>query len=195
MPRVRFFGSTTVRRSGAVLAGALVAALVAVPAPNAAAHQPAVIPVPASPDLIGADVIASSQSNEPRTAGGSANVNALDRSAAGFSVLAWTLLNEGTGTIPTAWFYSVAYLYSGVPFSGITLLAPEQGLRFYPLMDADQGCLCSAGYGNPPEFVGRVGSNSYSTYWSTYLLPEDVETVTVEIPGFAPIEDVPVSDV
>ncbi|WP_267887165.1 hypothetical protein [Thermobifida halotolerans] len=34
---------------------------------------------------------------------------------------------------------------------------------------------------------------SHTTYWASYQLSEDTEEVTIEIPGFLPIKDVPVS--
>ncbi|GAA3725827.1 hypothetical protein [Salinactinospora qingdaonensis] len=58
-------------------------------------------------------------------------------------------------------------------------------------MDTETHCLCS-GDTKPPEFAAVVGPNEEVTYWSMYSIPEDVTEVTVEIPGFEPVEDVPV---
>jgi hypothetical protein len=172
----------------ACAAGLLLAALLSVPG-TAAAHAPA------QPDLIEDDVIAEAPGSESAMSDGTAKVNQLDRSPTGITVLAWTLHNQGSDGFP----FSVeaigeTYLYVGGPQSGITLLDSAEQTRYHPLMDEETRCLCSAGIARPMELVTVVPQDSYATYHSTFLLPEDVDEVTVEVPGFEPIEEVPVTD-
>ncbi|QVQ53771.1 hypothetical protein J4H86_08685 [Spiractinospora alimapuensis] len=150
-------------------------------------------PIPTQPNL-DENTLAEGASDSSTTQGGTAKVNALDRTDNGVTALAWTLVNEGNDTISIqANVVGNTYLYRGWAFSGVTLLDQEDQVRYHPLMDDDGGCLCSAGEGVPPEFVTIVGANRHATYSSMFQLPEDVDAVTVEIPGFEPIEDVPVS--
>lgn len=170
-----------------VLTGFLTGLLVLSASPAAAG------PAPAQSDVLGEDVIGEGASDSDTTQGGTAKVNALDQTDNGFTSLAWTLVNEGTETITLrANVVGDTYLYNGQPFSGITILDESEQNRYHPLMDEDGGCLCSGGEGSPPEFVTVVGGNRHATYSSMFQLPEEVDAVTVEIPGFEPIEDVPV---
>jgi hypothetical protein len=167
--------------------GLLLAALLSVPGP-AAAHAPA------QPDLIEDDVLAEAQGSEPAMSGGTAKVNQLDLSTTAITVLDLTMHNEGTDGLPFAVeAIGQTYLYVGGPQSGITLLDTVDQTRYHPLMDEETRCLCSAGIASPMELVTLVPPDSYTTYHSTFLLPEDVDEVTVEVPGFDPIEEVPVT--
>jgi len=54
-------------------------------------------------------------------------------------------------------------------------------------------CVCAGAEHAPKVFDLVTEPGTQNTYWASYQLPPDVETVTVEIPGFLPVKDVPVS--
>ncbi|QBI53164.1 hypothetical protein EKD16_06835 [Streptomonospora litoralis] len=74
-------------------------------------------------------------------------------------------------------------------FSGITLAT--QNIQYLPLMDKQNYCTCS-GYAPRIPYSAFVRPGESLDYWAMYHIP-DVETVDVEIPGFDPIKNVPVS--
>ena len=76
-------------------------------------------------------------------------------------------------------------------YSGVTITSNDREKRFHPIMDGDNNCLCS---GNVSiDFKESIGPGEQVAYWSMYSVPEDVDTITLEIPGFEPIEDIPIS--
>lgn len=58
-------------------------------------------------------------------------------------------------------------------------------------MDGDGACLCSGI--SSIDFKDRIHPDEQVAYWSMYSVPEDVDAITLEIPGFEPIEDIPIS--
>ncbi|HLU98208.1 MAG TPA: hypothetical protein VKZ89_15330, partial [Thermobifida alba] len=86
------------------------------------------------------------------------------------------------------------YDYFGVTEgSGLVLIDETKGLRFHPYIDSDEDCVCAGADHAPNVFDLITEPGTQNTYWASYQLPPDVETVTVEIPGFLPVKDVPVS--
>ena len=58
-------------------------------------------------------------------------------------------------------------------------------------MDSATECLCSGN--TSTEFLAIIDPGEKVAYWSMYSVPEDVDAITLEIPGFEPIEDIPIS--
>ena len=58
-------------------------------------------------------------------------------------------------------------------------------------MDATGACLCSGNLSF--DFKEKIQPGEKVAYWSMYSVPEDVDAITLEIPGFEPIEDIPIS--
>ncbi|WP_147280050.1 hypothetical protein [Marinitenerispora sediminis] len=126
--------------------------------------------------------------------GATIEVNALDRSTTGeYTQLVWTLHNESDTRIRLQDFGNRTYLYPGSTLgSGLVLIDEEHGIRYHPYIDADQDCLCAGSDYVPSKFQLTTHPGTQNTYWASYQLSEDTDTVTVEIPGFLPIADVPV---
>lgn len=68
---------------------------------------------------------------------------------------------------------------------------PDEGTRYHPIMDENGSCLCSGSISN--DLVQNLGSGDEVAYWSLFSVPDDIDSVTVEIPNFDPIEDIPIS--
>ncbi len=70
---------------------------------------------------------------------------------------------------------------------GIHLIDPVGKKKYFVVRDSDGACLCSR------EIQGIV-RGAQSVLWAKFPAPpDDVQKMTVEIPHFPPLEDVPVS--
>ncbi|MFV2197432.1 hypothetical protein [Nocardiopsis sp. LOL_012] len=120
-----------------------------------------------------------------------AYVHTAERNEAeNFLSITWSIKNQGDRSISISWAANPYYTYSGPYYSGVTI-SDSASNRFHPVMDGTGACLCAGNTSS--DFRGRVRENEQIYYWSLYSVPADVDTVTVEIPGFEPIEDIPIS--
>lgn len=121
-------------------------------------------------------------------------VNAVRRGPNGLAVLYWTLTNTGSEFVVDGAFvpknnYERAEYYGGGP-SAVTLTASQSDQRYHTLRDTAKTCFCShiiAGYDSYAIVKGES-----LTLFNTFKLPADVKSVTVDIPGFKPVKNVPV---
>ncbi|GAA1768251.1 hypothetical protein [Streptomonospora arabica] len=122
-----------------------------------------------------------------------ADIIGLDGSkSSGFVSLTVRITNKGTSKdIHYAQFENPTYLYREAVFSGISLIDDEKDNRHHPVMDEHDYCLCS-GYAPRLPFSAFVRPGESVDYWAMYHVPKELNTVDVKIPGFDPIEDVPV---
>ncbi|MFE3457673.1 hypothetical protein ACFXKD_09005 [Nocardiopsis aegyptia] len=121
-----------------------------------------------------------------------ANVhNAESNDAGNLLSVTWSIENPTTDPVVVTWLADRTYTYSGPYFSAVTALSSDGSTRFHPIMDGSGECICSGNTSS--NFSERVEPGESMAYWSMYSVPNDVESVTVEIPGFEPIEDVPIS--
>lgn len=88
------------------------------------------------------------------------------------------------------WPQGTSYMYNNsTSYSGVTII--NEGTKYHPLMDSNGECLCS---GNTSlEMKNSLNPGEKVAYWSMFSVPSDVDTITLEIPGFDPIEDIPIS--
>ncbi|MUL42532.1 hypothetical protein FZ103_15355 [Streptomonospora sp. PA3] len=89
------------------------------------------------------------------------------------------------------WFGNPVYIYREDVFSGITLVDSNHGFRHHPIMDEEEYCSCS-GYAPRAPYAPFVRPGDSIDYWAMYSIRQEVKSVDIEIPGFDPIEDVPV---
>ncbi|OKI19168.1 hypothetical protein A6A08_05320 [Nocardiopsis sp. TSRI0078] len=99
--------------------------------------------------------------------------------------------NTGSTQSSLAWLRDGSYVYSGQNFAGVTAMNPEGETRYRPIMDGEGYCLCSGEESN--ELINVLDPGEKIAYWSLFSVPDDLDTVTVEIPNFEPIEDIPIS--
>ncbi|WP_144390126.1 hypothetical protein [Marinactinospora thermotolerans] len=126
--------------------------------------------------------------------GATVEINEIKRSSTGsYASLTWTLINESDSTINLGEMRNRTYYYKGShDGSGVVLIDEENSLRHNPFIDSQGKCLCAGSEHAPLKFELLTEPGESTTYWASYQLSEDTETVTVEIPGFLPIKDVPV---
>lgn len=133
---------------------------------------------------------AAGNSDESRSLTAEIHLAERDESQKLLSVT-WSVENSGDGQVSTLWLRDRSYSYSGQNFAGVTALGSDQETRYHPVMDGEGACLCSGSISN--DLVQNLNSGDKVAYWSMFSVPGDLDAVTIEIPGFEPIEDVPIS--
>lgn len=170
------------KKIGTILAAALIAATVSTGISTAA-------PVSKPREL---DSLGSSSGSENQSSELVAEINIAERNEAGNILsVTWSIENTGSDRTTLTWLAGRSYLYSGANYAGVTATSADGTLRFHPIMDETGTCLCSGD--NSSAFKEWVSAGEKISYWSMFSVPSDVESITVEIPGFEPIEDVPIS--
>ncbi|WP_232831951.1 hypothetical protein [Nocardiopsis sp. FIRDI 009] len=169
---------------GIFLATITVLLLVTVPGSTGASSTP-----PRATDL---DSLGSASGNWPQSNGLNAHVHQVNRNKSGNLLSAvWSIENPTNQSISITWIADRSYTYTGPYFSGVTLVAADGTNRFHPVMDGTGACVCSGDISY--DFKRQIPANEQIAYWSLFSVPSDVDSVDVEIPGFDPIEDVPIS--
>jgi hypothetical protein len=153
------------------------------PAP-APAPQPTPAPVAAAPT---AGAIASTDGEKP---GMHIDVTELKRTSGGTVNLKFVIANNGGERV---------YLYSSYlgdhavskdhnrDVSGIHLLDPMNKKKYFVVTDADKSCVCS-------KEIADLEPGGKLNLWAKFPAPApEVTKVTIEIPHFAPIDDVTIS--
>lgn len=137
------------------------------------------------------DHVGTATGVDERTAGLVLEVNELSRDSSGtYATLLWSVRNEGTERI-TINPKDTSLDFDRQSFAGVTLRDEESRTRFHPAMNSESACLCTR------DTVGtidtRLDPGATLTYWSLYSVPADLETVTVEVPDFGDVTDVPLT--
>ena len=138
------------------------------------------------------EVLGTSPGNAEESSELVAEVHQAEKDDSGaFLSLTWGIKNNGDGQASMLWLRDRSYSYTGQNFAGVTLVNPDEGTRYHPIMDGNGTCLCSGSISN--DLVQNLGSGDKVAYWSLFSVPDDIDSVTVEIPNFDPIEDIPIS--
>ncbi|WP_193124883.1 hypothetical protein [Nocardiopsis coralli] len=137
-------------------------------------------------------ILGTGEGNESRSDGLHAEANRVERNESGNLVsVDWSIANETDSDLALTWLYEQeTYTYNGNFYSGVTAVDSETDTRYHPLMDQAGECVCAGNISG--QFYERVVSGGKSAYWSLFSVPSDVETLTLEVPGFEPIEDIPI---
>lgn len=137
-------------------------------------------------------VLGAGQGTESESQGLTAEANKAERNEKGNLVsIDWSVANETDSDVPLTWLYEQqTYTYNGNYYSGVTIIDSESDTRYHPIMDQAGKCVCAGNTSN--RFYNQVAAGGKSAYWSLFSTPSDVETLTLEVPGFEPIEDIPI---
>ncbi|GLU47758.1 hypothetical protein [Nocardiopsis ansamitocini] len=140
-------------------------------------------------------ILGTSEASKSTWDGAIVEIRELKRSKTGeYAQLVWTLKNNSNANISLVELENTTYIYPGSSTgSGLVLIDEKQGVRFNPYIDSDQDCMCAGADHLPTMFHLITYPEFQNTYWASYRLSAETEKVTVEIPGFLPIKDVPVS--
>lgn len=101
--------------------------------------------------------------------------------------LKFTLVNNSSKVLGTyAEFYASGY--NGYrTMSGIDLIDPVAKKKYFPIEDTDGNCICS-------QDVEDIAPQTRTSLWVKYPAPPPgVTKITVEIPHFIPLDNVPIT--
>lgn len=138
------------------------------------------------------DSLGAVESNQSDGENLSAEAHAAERGDSSLVSVTWSIENNGASRVAFDWPMGATYMYSRVTsHSGVTALSPTEGTRFHPIMDSKGECLCSGS--DSPDFKVHIEPGEKVTYWSMFSIPDNINSIDLEIPGFDPIEDIPIS--
>jgi hypothetical protein len=138
------------------------------------------------------DSLGSAESNDPQSENLSAESHAAERGDSSFVSVTWSVENNGENSVIFDWPSGATYMYANsFAYSGVTAFSPSEGTRFHPIMDSNGECLCSGNISL--DFKAQIDPGEKVAYWSMYSIPDNVDTIDLEIPGFEPIKDIPIS--
>jgi len=142
------------------------------PAQDAAAPQPA----PASTAL------ASAEGELP---GLRVEIQELKRTAGDTLTLKLAFVSTGQQDVPMDQFGTTGS--NQWSLAGITLVDIVGKKKYFPAGDSEGKCLCSMD-------IARLKPQARANLWAKFPAPPpDVQTISILIPRFAPIEDIPIS--
>lgn len=121
-------------------------------------------------------------------------INSLKRAKGSeLTTLVYTVHNEhDTEPFPlTAWSKNLAYYYTPLNSLGGAVLDIDDKIRYHNLTDEKFYCFCSNTNGESTADVLFPGSSG--VIWGSFLVPKDVKSVTVRVPAFGPVKDIPIS--
>jgi hypothetical protein len=128
-----------------------------------------------------APVLATAEGEQP---GVRAEVTELKRASGGTINLKFVIVNESDGSFDSR-SRLMGEEYASV--DGITLIDPVGKKKYFVVRDTEKHCVCSRN-------VNNVGKKSRSNLWAKFPAPpEDVQKISVTIPHFQPMDDVPIS--
>lgn len=105
--------------------------------------------------------------------------------------LKFTIYNNSNAPLYTgSRFKGDGYKEDGVgasrSFSAIHLIDGVSKKKYFVVADSEGACLCSAG-------VDDIAAKTQVSLWANFPAPpENIQKITVEIPHFIPIDDVPI---
>jgi len=144
-------------------------------------------PTPAAPVAAPAAVIiATADGEKPGTR---VEINELKRSSDGTVTLRFAMVNDGTNSHSFSYDYGDSQQgatdYNSV--GGVTLVDGANKKKYFVVRDSENNCLCSRGLKDIP-------AKSRGNLWAKFPAPpEDVSQISIVIPHFGPIDDVPIS--
>ncbi|WP_344449834.1 OmpA family protein [Actinocorallia aurantiaca] len=118
------------------------------------------------------------------------DINALHRDSTGSVSLVWTVTNKGTEEMNLSIDFKehLTSRYEGGGTGGVMLVDPAAKVRYGPLRDDEDVCLC---------FHGLISGNyildpgEQAVYSGLYKLPEDVTAIDVQIPFYSSSHTIP----
>ncbi len=168
--------STTTTVSETVVAQAPAPAATPAPAPSTVA--PAAASGPAA--------IATADGEKP---GVRAEVTELKRTSGGTLSLKLVMINDSTESLSFGYDF-VDRAHDVTDFGGIGgvhLLDPVGKKKYFVARDTESKCVCSQG-------VADIKPGSRANLWAKFPAPpDDVEKISIVIPRFGPMDDVPIS--
>ena len=118
------------------------------------------------------------------TPGVRVDVTQLKRDSGGTVTLKFTLVNDSDTEIGMTYYMTAS---DSSTVSGVHLIDPVGKKKYFVVRDTENTCVCS-------RSIGKVDAKTSANYWAKFPAPpETVEKISVVIPHFGPLDDVPIS--
>jgi len=116
-------------------------------------------------------------------------VQELKRSSGGTVTLKFTMINDSNGQLETGSRFGESGQNKDFrSIGGITLIDPVSKKKYLVVRDSEGNCICSVG-------IPDINSKSRSNLWAKFPAPpQDVKKVSIVIPHFIPMDDVPIGE-
>lgn len=119
-------------------------------------------------------------------------INAVERGAGGLLTVVFTVTNHGQADFDLQGkFRPSPYNYIGGGTEAVTIVDHTAKQRYYTLVN--DGVTCECYRGTDSNNNGNVPAGGSQTVYDVYRPDTMPTTVDVEIPGYAPAKDVPVT--
>lgn len=152
------------------------------PQPAAAAPSPAPTTAPAAAPLPA--VIASSDGEQP---GRRVEVTELKRLSGGTVSLRFTMINDSDEIAFHDAYGEAGHSKDFGSIGGVALVDAVGKKKYLVVRDSDGACLCS-------RDIPNLAKASRLNLWAKLPAPpEDVRIISISVPHFAPMDDVPIS--
>lgn len=146
----------------------------------------------ASPRTEELDSLGSAEGKSSDTASLVAEIHEAKRDSTGALLsVTWSVENLGDSPKALIFLRDRDYSYSEHNYAGVTVRNDDTDTRFHPVMDGSGNCLCSGPTSN--DLAQQIAPGQKVAYWSLYSVPANADSIVVELPGFTPIEDIPIS--
>ena len=112
------------------------------------------------------------------------DITQFKRDTGGTVTLRFVVVNNSTSLLGLYRFMSDS---SNSSVSGVHLIDPVNKKKYFVVRDADQTCVCS-------RDVSDIESGKRVNLWAKFAAPPaDVQRLTIVVPHFTPIDEVPLS--
>jgi hypothetical protein len=124
---------------------------------------------------------------EGEKSGVTATVTELKRTSGGLVSLKLAIANSSDDTLTVGYDFGDREQNDFATFGGLQLIDPVGKKKYFVARDSEGHCVCS-------RDVKDVKKGSTLSVWAKFPAPpDDVQKVSVVIPHFAPLDDVPLS--
>jgi hypothetical protein len=162
---------------------------------QAAAVAPASAPAPAPAPAASPAPAPAPPVNEPKALGSGegaisgtrVDVTELKRTSGGTLTLRFTIVNDSkTATLDVGAVQAMLDLFGGYTIANVHLIDPVGRKKYFTAKDAEGKCVCSA--------YAFVKPGERYNHWAKFPAPpDDVARLSIVIPTFAPVDDVPIA--
>ncbi len=162
----------------------------AAPAPQAAAPATPVTPAPPAPaaapapQAAPAKALASADGEKP---GSRIEIQEFKRVSGGTLMLKFALINDADKTLNVGYDFGSGSTTDFGTVGGVHLIEAVGKKKYLVVRDSNNACDCSRG-------VKDIAAKTRVNLWARFPAPPDnVEKITVVVPHFSPLDDVPIS--
>ena len=141
---------------------------------------------PAAPAAPAAVVIASADGEK---AGTRVDITELKRSGDNNVTLKFAMVNDGPDKLSFGYDFAdeANHIKDYDSIGGVNLVDSAGKKKYFVVRDTENACLCSRG-------IKDVNPKSRTNLWAKFPAPpDDVQKISIVIPHFGPIDDVPIS--